>query len=413
MKKNTQRSYIEIGESVRIAASSLLANKMRATLTMLGIIIGVAAVITMVGLGSGAQKAIADSIQSLGSNLLFIRPGSSAFGHVHFGAGSRINLKNEDVDALREKCAAAAFVIPEFSRNAQIVYGAKNWNCSVVGTIPEYESVRNFPTEEGRYFTNDEIEQSQRIAVVGADVKTNLFGNESPVGKIIKINQDNFMVVGLLIKKGQQGWMNMDDQILIPLTTAQKRVFGTDYVTGITVKVINEQRINEAFLEVEKILRRQHRLRRDQDNDFSIRNQADVISTFQETNKTFGFLLASIAGVSLIVGGIGIMNIMLVSVTERTREIGIRKAIGAKSRDILMQFLVESTALSLSGGVIGILLGIFLSYALSTWAQWNTLISPFSIIMSFGFATAVGLFFGIYPAKKASALDPIIALRYE
>jgi len=413
MKKNTRRSYVEIGESVRIAASSLLANKMRATLTMLGIIIGVAAVITMVGLGSGAQKAIADSIQSLGSNLLFIRPGSSASGHVHFGAGSRINLKNEDVDALREKCAAAAFVIPELSRNAQTVYGANNWNTSIVGTLPEYETVRNFPTEEGRYFTQDEMEQSQRVAVVGADVKTNLFGNESPIGKVIKISQDNFMVVGLLVKKGQQGWMNMDDQVLIPLTTAQKRVFGADFLTGITVKVINDQKINEAFLEVEKILRRQHRLRRDQDNDFSIRNQADVISTFQETNKTFGFLLAAIAGVSLIVGGIGIMNIMLVSVTERTREIGIRKAIGAKSRDILMQFLVESTALSLSGGLIGILLGIFLSYALSTWAQWNTLISPFSIIMSFGFATAVGLFFGIYPAKKASALDPIIALRYE
>jgi len=410
---NLKKVYTELTESVNMAVSSLLANKMRGVLTMLGIIIGVGAVITVISMGSGAQKAVADRIQSLGSNLLFVRPGSSKFRHVHYGAGSKVSLKNADADALREKCTAAAFVIPEFSRNAQAVYEANNWNCSVVGTLPEFEIVRNFPTQEGRYFTHDEVEQSQRVAVIGADVKENLFGNESPIGKIIKINQDNFIVVGLLEEKGQIGWRNEDDQILVPVTTAQKRIFGTDYLTGITVKVIDESLIDEAFLQVEKILRRQHRLRREQDNDFYIRNQMDIVSTFQETNKTFGFLLAAIAGVSLIVGGIGIMNITLVSVTERTREIGIRKAIGAKRRDILLQFLVESTMLSLSGGIIGILLGIFFSYALSTWAQWNTLISPTSIFLSFGFATAVGLFFGIYPARKASLLDPITALRYE
>jgi len=413
MKYNIKKSYAELTESFKIAFTSLLANKMRAALTMLGIIIGVAAVITMVGLGSGAQKAVTERIQSLGSNLLFVRPGSSMRGHIHFGAGSRVSLKNIDAKVLKEKCTSAALVIPEFDRNAQIEYNAKNWNCSVVGTVPEFEIARNFPTEKGRYFSQKELNNSERVAVIGTEVRDNLFDTTDPIGQTIKINQDNFIVIGLLQKKGQTGWRNEDDQVIIPLTTAQKRVFGTDYLSGITIKVINDAMVDDAFLQVEKILRRQHRLLRDQDNDFSIRNQSDVIDTFQETNKSFSFLLASIAGISLLVGGIGIMNIMLVSVTERTREIGIRKAIGAKSKDILLQFLIESFTISLSGGIVGILLGIFLSYALSTWAQWNTMISLSSIMMSFGFASAVGLFFGIYPARKASILDPIVALRYE
>ncbi|MBN2356454.1 ABC transporter permease [candidate division KSB1 bacterium] len=404
---------MEFNESLRIAFSSLAANKMRATLTMLGIIIGVAAVITMVGLGSGAQKAIADRIQSMGSNLLFIRPGSSRSGGIHMGEGSRTTLKEEDLYALRSKNKYLAFVLPEFSRNAQMQYENQNRNASVVGTTPEYESVRNMPVEKGRYFTEEEVRTSARVAVIGSDILENLFQGSDAIGKTMKVNQDNFTVVGVLEPKGQVGWRNQDDEILIPITTAQKRVFGADYYTGITVKVIHESKVTEAVIEVEKILRRQHRLSREQDNDFTIRNQSDVITTFQETNRSFGFLLAAIAGVSLLVGGIGIMNIMLVSVTERTREIGIRKAIGARKRDILMQFLVESTALSLSGGIIGILLGIILSWGLATWAHWNTLVSISSIVLSFGFATIVGLFFGIYPARKASMLDPIIALRYE
>jgi putative ABC transport system permease protein len=413
MTKHKRYLYSEVTESVHIALASLAANKMRAMLTMLGIIIGVAAVITMVALGAGAQKAVADRIQSMGSNLLFINPGSSRSGHVNFGMGSSIKLKNEDLQALQEKCNYAAAVIPELSRNAQLQWNGKNWNCSVVGTMPEYESVRNTTTTQGRYFTNEELETFQRVAVIGSDVQANLFEDKSPLGEVIRVNKDNFVVIGILEKKGQSGWRNNDDQIIIPITTAQKRLFGADYLTGITVKVLNDETTDAAFLQVEKILRRQHRLNRDQDNDFSIRNQSDLISTFQETNRAFGFLLAAIAGVSLLVGGIGIMNIMLVSVTERTREIGIRKAIGARRNDILLQFLVESIALSISGGVVGILLGMFFSYALSAWAQWNTMISIASIFMSFGFATAVGLFFGIYPARKAASLDPIIALRYE
>lgn len=413
MHRIIKKQFTEIVESMRMAMASLLANKMRAALTMLGIIIGVAAVITMVGLGNGAQKAIADRIQSLGSNLLFIRPGSSRFGRVHFGAGSRMTLKNKDAEALAEKCTTAQVVVPEFSRNAQVEFGANNWNCRIVGTTPDFAIARSFPTTEGRYFNDDEMANSERIAVIGTDVRDNLFASVDPIGKTIRINQHNFVVVGLLTKKGQVGWMNEDDQVIIPLTTAQRRVFGTDYLTGITIKVLNDQLVDKAFIQVEKILRRQHRLRRDQDNDFYIRNQSDIIDTFQQTNKTFGFLLASIAGVSLFVGGIGIMNIMLVSVTERTREIGIRKALGARKKDILLQFLIESITLSLSGGTIGILIGISLSYVLSTWANWNATVSLISVVLSFGFATLVGLFFGIYPARKASLLDPINALRYE
>jgi len=405
--------YLEFGESLKIALNSLAANKMRAALTMLGIIIGVAAVIAMVGLGSGAQKAIADRVQALGSNLLFVRPGSSRQGHIHFGSGSMITLKPEDVDALKANNRYLAAVLPEFSRNAQAQFGNKNWNTSIVGTVPDYGSVRNVKVTTGRYFTQDEMENTERVAVIGTEVQKNLFGSASPVGETIRIAQENFVVVGLLETKGQQGWMNQDDQILIPVTTAQRRVFGAEYLTGVTIKVLDESHVDAALIEVEKILRRQHRLNRDQDNDFSIRNQSDIISTMQETNKTFSFLLAAIAGVSLVVGGIGIMNIMLVSVTERTREIGIRKAIGARRRDIMMQFLVESITLSLAGGTIGIVLGILISYLLATLAHWNTLISPASILLSFGFSSAVGLFFGLYPARKASMLDPIIALRYE
>ncbi|HOT97276.1 MAG TPA: ABC transporter permease [bacterium] len=410
MKKSI---YMEFGESFKIALSSLAANKMRAALTMLGIIIGVAAVIAMVGLGSGAQKAIADRVQALGSNLLFIRPGSSRQGHIHFGSGSMITLKEEDVAALKASGRYLSAVLPEYSRNAQAQFGNKNWNTSIVGTVPEYGAVRNVKVTSGRFFTQDEMDNTERVAVIGTEVQKNLFGAASPVGQTIRIAQENFVVLGLLETKGQQGWMNQDDQILIPVTTAQRRVFGADYLTGITVKVLDETHVDAALIEVEKILRRQHRLNRDQDNDFSIRNQSDIISTMQETNKTFGFLLAAIAGVSLVVGGIGIMNIMLVSVTERTREIGIRKAIGARRRDIMMQFLVESVTLSLAGGTIGIILGVLISYLLSALAHWNTLISPASILLSFGFASAVGLFFGLYPARKASLLDPIIALRYE
>jgi putative ABC transport system permease protein len=408
-----KKSANEFFESIHMALSSLSANKMRAILTMLGIIFGVAAVITMVGLGNGAQKAVLDRLQTLGSNLLFIRPGSQEFHGVHGGFGSRMTLKDHDLEALKERSYLFAYVVPEFSRNCQLEYETKNWNCSVTGTTPEFEIARNFHAVEGRYFNADEVEKSERVAVIGTEVRKNLFEDADPVGKTIKVNSENFLVVGSLEKKGQTGWHNEDDQIFIPITTAQKRLFGADYLTGISIKVVNENLMDDAFLEVEKILRRQHRLRRDQDNDFNIRNQSDIIQTFQESNKAFGFLLAAIAGVSLLVGGIGIMNIMLVTVTERTREIGIRKAIGARKRDILLQFLIESIALSISGGIIGIFVGIFLSYALSSWADWNTMVSVSSIFLSFSFAVMVGLFFGMYPAQKAAALHPIVALRYE
>ncbi|MBD3386043.1 FtsX-like permease family protein [candidate division KSB1 bacterium] len=405
--------FYEINENIHIAFTSLVANKMRALLTMLGIIIGVAAVITMVGLGAGAQKAVESRLEALGSNLLYIRPGSSRHGRIHFGAGSRQTLKNEDVKALNRYCSSATYIIPEYDSRAQVEYGSENWNCEIVGTVPQYEQARNFAVQEGRYFNDEEVTNNDRVAVIGTEIRQNLFSEASPVGKVIKIKQQNFVVIGLLEQKGQVSWRNMDDQILVPISTAQNRLFGVDYLSGITIQVTSDELIDEAFIQVEKILRRQHRLRREQDNDFNIRNQSDLISTYQETNKTFGFLLASIAGVSLLVGGIGIMNIMLVSVTERTREIGVRKAIGARRKDIMLQFLIESLTISLIGGIVGILLGMVLSYLLATLAQWNTMISFYSILLSFGFASAVGLFFGIWPARKASLLNPIIALRYE
>ncbi|MFQ6093284.1 MAG: ABC transporter permease [bacterium] len=404
---------MQLRESFIVALDSLASSKLRAFLTMLGIVIGVMAVITMIALGEGAQKAVKEQIQSLGTNLLFVRPGSAWRGHVRYGAGTNIRLTKKDAEAILKRSSAVAYVVPEYSNAAQVEYGSNNWNTRIVGTEPEYELVRNFRPIEGRFFTHQEGQSRARVCLIGSTVRQNLFGSESPVGKTIKIKRMNFKVVGLLETKGQTGWRDQDDQIFVPLETAQRRMFGTDFLTGITVQVVDEALVDEAFYDIERILRRQHRLREDQDNDFYIRNQADIISAFQETGQTLTFLLAAIACVSLLVGGIGIMNIMLVSVTERTREIGIRKAIGAKRGDILAQFLVESLVLSLVGGTIGVGFGSLASFLLARLAQWTTLILPESILLSLLFASSVGLFFGIYPAHKASHLNPIEALRYE
>ncbi|MFQ6617641.1 MAG: ABC transporter permease [Fidelibacterota bacterium] len=404
---------MELKESIAVALDSLSNNKLRAFLTMLGIIIGVAAVITMIALGKGAQREVTERIQSLGTNLLFLRPGTARHGRVAYGAGTRISLKEKDAKAILKNVRGISHVIPEFSRQAQVQYENKNWRTSIVGTSFEYEIVRKFHPVEGRFFNKKEQEARARVCVIGATVKENLFGEESPVGKIIKINRMNFLVVGLMETKGQTGWMNQDDQIFIPLQTAQRRLFGVDFLTGITVQVASQSKIDEAIYDIEKVLRRMHRLRKDQDNDFRIRNQADIISTFRETSRTLTFLLASIAAISLIVGGIGIMNIMLVSVTERTREIGIRKAMGARRKDILGQFLIESLVLSFFGGLVGISFGITVSILLTKLARWSIFITPDSILISFLFASVIGIFFGIYPARKAALLEPIEALRYE
>ncbi|MDZ7262685.1 MAG: ABC transporter permease [candidate division KSB1 bacterium] len=404
---------MEFKEGFMVALSSLAANKMRAFLTMLGIIIGVGAVITMISLGQGAKQSVSERIQSLGSNLLFVNPGAARQGPVRFEAGSRVSLKEKDVEALRQSVPSALKIVPESSRPAQVIYQNKNWNTRIVGTTPDYETVRNFPAAQGRYFNWQELAGLARVCVIGKTVVDNLFEYDDPVGAIIRINRMNFRVVGVLQSKGQSGWFNPDDQILIPLSTAQRRLFGIDYLSSITIQVADAKLMAQAQQEVEQAMRRSHRLYPNQESDFNIRSQAEILTMVQETSRTLTFLLGGIASVSLIVGGIGIMNIMLVSVTERTREIGIRKAIGAKRRDILYQFLIEALVLSLSGGLVGIALGLVGSVLLAKLAQWTTQLTPGAILLAFLFAAAVGIFFGLYPARKAAQQNPIEALRYE
>jgi len=401
-------------ESLLTALAALFANKLRALLTMLGIIIGVAAVITMIAIGEGSQQAVMQRIQSLGSNLIFISPGAfRGGGSVVVQFGTSVRLVNADAEAIAEQADGIEAVIPELSRNAQVKYENRNWQTRIVGTLPEYETVRNFPTISGRFFTNAEERASAKVAVIGATIVENLFEGADPVGLSFRIAGQSFTVVGVLETKGQSGFQNPDDQILVPLSTAQRRIFGVDYLSQITVKVPAAGQDEAAFFDIERILRRTHKLREDQDNDFTIRNQADLISTFQETQQTFTFLLAGIAAVSLLVGGIGIMNIMIVSVTERTKEIGIRKAIGARRRDILWQFLIESVVMSVLGGCIGIIMGVTAALLLSKYGNLTPVVSLNSITMSFLFASFVGIFFGIYPAWKAAMSNVIDALRYE
>lgn len=401
-------------ESLLTSLSALVANKLRALLTMLGIIIGVAAVITMIAIGEGAQKAVIERIQSLGSNLLFVQPGAQRGGGiVVVQIGTNIKLKDSDAQAIAGRIPVVDAVVPEFSRQSQVKYQNNNWNTRIVGTTPEYETVRNFKTSEGRYFTHSEERGVAKVCLLGQNVVESLFPISDPLGKTIRIAGQSFQVIGILESKGQGGWQNPDDQIIVPLSTAQRRIFGVDHLSQITAKVSDDRQMDEAFLSIERILRREHRIREDQDNDFTIRNQADIITTFQETQQTFTFLLAGIAAVSLLVGGIGIMNIMIVSVTERTKEIGIRKAIGARKRDIMWQFLIESVVMSVAGGCIGIALGVFASYLITTYGNLAPIISLNSIVVSFVFASLVGIFFGIYPAWKAAISNVIDALRYE
>lgn len=405
---------MNIRESFYTAIGALLANKLRAVLTMLGIIIGVAAVITMIAIGEGSQQAVMQRIQSMGSDLIFVQSGAQrGGGSTVVQSGTSVRLRLSDADAISRRASAIEAVVPELNRNAQVKYENRNWNTHIIGTTPEYETVRNFPLVAGRYFSNSEAHASSKVAVIGATIVENLFSDLDPIGRTIRIAGQSFQVIGILQAKGASGFQNPDDQIIVPVSTAQRRVFGLDYLSQITVKVPNQQASDETFLDIERILRKEHKLRDDQDNDFSIRNQADLITTFQETQQTFTFLLSGIAAVSLLVGGIGIMNIMIVSVTERTKEIGIRKAIGARSKDVMLQFLIESVLMSVIGGCLGIMTGVLASYFISTYGNLSPIISINSIVISFLFASFVGVFFGMYPAWKAAASNIIDALRYE
>ncbi len=402
-----------LGEIVRVALEALRANKLRSLLTMLGIIIGVGAVITMIALGSGAQKAVQDRIQALGPTLLSIYPGQSFMRGV--ASDQRVSVTMDDDTALANNARYVTDVVPELSRSLQVQKGSQNINVNVVGTTPNYAPVRNYTVTAGRMFSAGDDAARRRVAVLGSAIPDMLNANrDAMIGQTIQIRGIEFEVVGVLSEKGSQGsFFNPDEQILIPLETARYRVMGTDRLRDIVVKVDDVNNMNLAMIEIERVLRRQHKIRPGQDDDFQIRNQTDILATLQQTTETFKYLLAGIAAVSLVVGGIGIMNIMLVSVTERTREIGVRKALGATRFNIMFQFLVEALVLCLVGGLIGVVFGSLGAVVLSQLAHWNTLISPLAILLAFVFSAAVGLFFGIWPARRAASLDPIVALRYE
>jgi putative ABC transport system permease protein len=401
-----------LGETVAVAFQSIRANKMRSLLTMLGIVIGVGAVITMVALGSGAQKAVSDRINSLGANLLNIYPGQMSFRGV--ASDQRVSLTIDDAEALQKDAPLLSAVVPELSRNQQVKYGNQNLNVSIVGTTANYTAVRNYQLPYGRMFTNGDDAGRQRYAVLGSQVPEMLGANPAAlIGQTLLVRGIPFEIIGILSEKGSQGWQNPDEQILIPLQTARFRVFGTDRLRTIAVQVRDGVPLEQGMVDLERILRREHKIRPGGDNDFQVRNSREFLATQQAATQILTALLASIAAVSLVVGGIGIMNIMLVSVTERTREIGVRKALGATRTNILLQFLIEALVLCITGGTIGILLGVGAAVGLSKLMHWNTLISPASIAIAFGFSAGVGLFFGIWPARKAASLDPIVALRYE
>ncbi|MGH2404688.1 MAG: ABC transporter permease [bacterium] len=398
--------------SIRVAMRAMASNPLRSLLTMLGVIIGVGAVVAMVAIGQGARASVTQQVQALGSNLLTVFAGTAQFGGVARGEQVR-TLTLEDTEAIRKDMPRIIGISAEFSRTAQVTFRSENTNTQVSGVTPEFQTVRNFHPAQGQFFTDADMRSRAKVAVVGRTVVNRLFADTEPVGQRIKIRGITFDVIGVMEEKGATGFSDRDDVIFVPLTTAQRRLFGVTYVRTIQVQVATAEEMAEAQAALTEVLRARHRLRPAEENDFTIRSQADILQAFTGVSQTMTILLGGIAAVSLIVGGIGIMNIMLVSVTERTREIGIRKAVGARRRDVLLQFLVESIALSVTGGLIGIGIGVIGSRLISQFAGWATLLSPQAILMAFSFAVAVGVFFGLYPARRAASLDPIEALRHE
>ncbi|HXI20664.1 MAG TPA: ABC transporter permease [Gemmatimonadales bacterium] len=402
-----------IGETIRVAFQSIRANALRSVLTALGIIIGVGAVITMVALGTGAQRAVEEQIQAMGSNVLTVYPGQMRTHGV--ASNQRVSLKTDDADALNQDGTLISGVVPEMQSQVQVQYLGTNINTTVDGATANYSVVKNSPVAFGRFFTQGEDEARERYAVLGSEIPNMLGANPAAMlHQSITIRGITFEIIGVLASKGAAGsWFNPDEQIVIPLQTARYRVFGTDRLRQITVQISKGVPLERGMVDIESVLRRAHRIRPGEDNDFQIRNAQEILATQQATTQIFTTLLASIAAVSLVVGGIGIMNIMLVSVTERTREIGVRKALGATRSNILFQFLIEALSLCLAGGTIGILLGIWVTQLLAKSNGWNALVSPSSVALSFGTSAAIGLVFGLWPARRAARLDPIVALRYE
>jgi putative ABC transport system permease protein len=404
-----------IGEILLVALGALRVNKLRSFLTMLGIVIGVAAVIAMVALGRGAQNSVKDRIAALGTTLLTIIPGQQAgMGGVRTTDQSKMTI--DDAKALEQRGEVIAAVEPEMSRQLQVQWLNKNTQTNIIGTTANYTTVRKYQIESGQMFTNGDDASRKRVAVLGPTVLSNLGvdNDQAILGQDIRIRGIQFEVIGILKSKGQTGgFNNPDDQILIPIQTARFRVFGTDRVRSINILAPSEDQIPQTMADAQKILRREHHLRPGKDDDFTIRNQSDFLNTFAETTQVFSLLLAGIATVSLLVGGIGIMNIMLVSVTERTREIGVRKALGATRSNILLQFLIEAVVLCLAGGLVGVVLGAGGATVLNKALNWNTDVAFSSVLLAFLFSAVVGVVFGVWPARRAASLDPITALRYE
>jgi putative ABC transport system permease protein len=408
---------ISVPSTIKISLRALRVNKMRSALTMLGIIIGVGAVITMLAVGKGASDKLSQQIATVGSNLIIVLPGSTTTGGLRMGTGTQMTLTRDDAEAIERECSSVLIAAPVLNGIAQVVYGNQNWSTGVYGTTAGILEVRDWTLISGRNFYEQDIRNATKVCILGQTVVDNLFGGLDPINQSIRIKKVPFLVIGVLESKGQSAiGQDQDDVIFIPVTTAQKKIFGTTFpgmVRTIAVKAKSAEDLNSAETQIKELLRQRHRTGQNKEDDFSVRNLTQMLQLAEQASTVMTLLLAAIASVSLLVGGIGIMNIMLVSVTERTREIGIRMAVGAKTSDIRLQFIIEALTLSLIGGLIGIIFGILGSQLLSLFAGWPTIVSSLSIVLSFGFSGLVGIFFGFYPAYKASLLNPIDALRYE
>lgn len=406
---------MKISNLLRIAWRAIQRNKMRAFLTMLGIIIGVAAVIAMIAIGQGSKQSIQSQITGMGSNMITVRPSSNVMGGARLDVSNVQALTADDVSALQKQPEYINAVSPYVSSRGQVINGPYNWSTSIQGVSPEYLSIRGWPLADGAPFTSQDVKTAAKVCLIGQTVKSNLFPNgEDPLGKNIRFKNIPFKIIGVLGKKGENTFgQDQDDVILTPITTVQKRILATTYYQTIFASAIDENSTDKAVDEVRQVIRASHKLPKGTDDDFTVRSQAELISTFTATSQILTILLAVIAGISLVVGGIGIMNIMYVSVTERTKEIGLRMSIGARGIDILMQFLIEAILISITGGIIGVAFGITATKLVTIFLKWPTLITQSSVILSFLVCFVTGVFFGYYPALKASRLDPIEALRYE
>ncbi|MFA9454008.1 MAG: ABC transporter permease [Candidatus Aminicenantaceae bacterium] len=403
---------MNIMKTNRVALMALARNKMRSFLTALGIIIGVGAVIAMVSIGQGAKADVEKRFEEMGTNLLTVRPGSMSYRGRHGGGGSRETLTESDAEAILESCDAVEYLSPNVNTRKQVIYQSKNWNTSIYGVGADYPLVRNWEIDDGQFLNAQQIRGGQKICVLGSEVAQNLFEGAPAIGQVIRIDKIPFRIIGIMKAKGESGWGSQDDVIFIPYTTAQMRLLGIQHIQSIDLSSFKD-RTAEAQIQIEELLRLRHKIAPGSDDDFYVRDMSDIAESAAESTQILTLLLGGIASISLLVGGIGIMNIMLVSVTERIREIGIRMSVGAKEKDILLQFLTEAIVLSLMGGLLGIAMGIGSSKLIDHLSPMSTVVSLGAIVLAFLFSGSVGIFFGFYPARKASKLDPIDALRYE